>query len=115
MGWHTIPLDTTPDQQFSVTVDVGGKNVPLILHFRYNTEGDFWHMDVTDARSQKMLISNLPIVTGQYPAADLLRQHQYLGIGSALVVKNTETTEADTPGLFDLGTDFLLLWGDDSE
>ena len=112
MAWHIIPLDTTPDQQFSVTIDVGGKNVPLILHLRYNTEGDIWQMDVTDAKTLRMLISNMPLVTGEYPAADLLRQHQYLGIGSALIVKNTEAAAADYPGIFDLGTDFLLLWGD---
>lgn len=111
MSWHVIPLDTAPDQRFSVSVDVGGKNVPLIIHLRYNTEGEFWHMDVIDARTQKTLISNLPAVTGNYPAADLLRQFQYLEIGSAVIVKNTEVTEADIPGLFDLGTDFLLLWG----
>lgn len=115
MAWHIIPLETAPDQQFSITVDVGGKNVPMILHLRYNTEGDFWHMDVTDSRTQRMLISNLPLVTGNYPAADLLRQHQYLGIGSALVVKNTEETSEDIPGPFDLGTDFLLLWGDNGD
>lgn len=111
LSWHVIPLDTTPDQKFGVTVDVDGTNIPLILHLRYNTEGEFWHLDVTDGKTQKMLISNLPLVTGGYPAADLLRQQQYYGIGSALIVKNTDITSADIPGLFDLGTDFVLLWG----
>ena len=115
MSWHVIPLDTTPDQQFSVTVDVGGVNIPLILHIRYNTEGEFWRMDVTNGKTQKMLISNLPLVTGEYPAANLLRQHGYLGIGSCVMVKNTDMTEAEIPGLFDLGSDFLLLWGEPDE
>ena len=111
MSWHEIPLDTTPDQEFHITVEANGQNIPLILHIRYNTEGQFWKMDISDGRTAKMLISGVPLVTGEYPAADLLRPFSYLGIGSAMVLNVTDATERDIPGLFDLGTDFILLWG----
>ncbi len=112
MAWHVIPLDTTPDQEFDVTVDVGGNNVYLVLHLRFNTEGEFWRMDITDGRTRKMLLSGAPLLTGEYPAADLLRQFQHFGIGNAIIVKSTDITYDDIPGLFDLGSDFLLLWGE---
>lgn len=111
MAWSEIPLDTTPDQEFVVTVDVDGENIPLMLHLRYNTEGQFWRMDVSDGRSGDMLISNVPMVTGERLAADILGQFEYLGIGSALIVPMTDCAESDSPNFFNLGTDFVLVWG----
>ena len=111
MAWQYIPLTPFYDQEFSVTVNVNGENIPLIMHLRFNTEGEFWRMDISDGRTGKMLISGVPLVTGAYPAADRLAQFQHLGIGSMLVLKNSEMTEADLPGYEDLGTDFLLIWG----
>ena len=90
MGWQYIPLKPLPDQEFNVTVTANGENIPLILHLRFNTEGKFWHMDISNGRTGVMLLSNLPLLTGEYPAADRLAQFQHLGIGSMLVLKNTE-------------------------
>lgn len=112
MSWHVIPLDTTPDQEFFVSVEAGGRNVYLLLHLRYNTEGRFWKMDVSDGSTREMFISGVPLVTGMSPSADLMKQFRHLGIGSAVIVPNTDATENDIPGLFDLGSDFLLVWGD---
>lgn len=113
MAWHEIPLDTYPDQEFSITVEVNDMNIPLIMRLRYNTEGDFWHMDVSDGVTGEMLISNIPLVTGEYPAADILRQFEHIGIGQAVVLAVTDNTAGEIPGLSDLGTDFVLLWGSD--
>ena len=96
MSWQYIPLRPIPDQEFSVTVNVNDENIPIILHLRFNTEGEFWHMDIMDGRTGEMLISNMPLVTGTYPAADRMAQFSHLGIGSVLVLKNTEETAADT-------------------
>ena len=114
MAWNEIPLDTTPDQEIHITVEVNKENIPLILRLRYNTEGEFWRMDVSDGTTAKMLVSNVPLLTGEYPAANLLRQFEHIGIGAAMIVKATEQTERDIPGISDLGTDFVLVWGDNS-
>lgn len=111
MAWHEIPLDTAPDQEFRVTVGVADDNIPLVIRLRYNTEGDFWHMDVSNDSTSEMLIANVPLVTGEYPAADLLRQFQHLGLGAAVILPITDKTLGDRPGLSDLGTDFVLIWG----
>ena len=111
MSWHEIPLDNTPDQEFHITVEANEKNIPLIMRLRYNTEGNFWHMDISDGNTGKMMISNVPLVTGQFPAADMMRQFQHMGIGSAIILNVTDKTAGNIPGMFDLGTDFILLWG----
>lgn len=111
MAWNEIPLDCTPDQEFRVTVNVNDENIPLLIRIRYNTEGEFWHMDITDGNSAEMLIANVPLVTGEYPSADLLRQFQHLGLGTAVILPMTAKTLRDRPGLSDLGTDFILVWG----
>ena len=111
MSYHIIPLDATPDQRFNVTVEAGGENIPLILRLRYNTEGEFWRMDVSDGRSGDMLLSNVPLLTGKYPAANLLRQFAHLSLGDAVILPVSDQTRGDIPGLDDLGTDFVLVWG----
>lgn len=111
MAWYEIPLDPNPDQQFNITVTVGEENVGLILHLRYNTEGEFWHMDVSDGSTEEMLLSNVPLLTGEYPAADILRQFEYIGIGQAIVLKVTDGASGDFPNLDNLGSDYILVWG----
>lgn len=115
MAWYEIPLDTTLDQQFSVTVEVGEENVPLILHLRYNTEGDFWHMDVINGDTEEMLVSNMPLLTGEYPAADILEQFDYIGIGQAIILKMSDGAVGDFPNIDNLGTDYVLFWGKGDE
>jgi hypothetical protein len=51
------------------------------------------------------------MLTGVYPAANMLAQHAYLAIGSAYLL-NVGSSDADYPGANDLGSDFLLVWGD---
>ena len=109
---YEIPLDTTRDQEFNVMVDVGGENVSLILHLRYNTIGSFWNMDVSDGDTGKILISKVPLLPGEGLAADMLRQFSHLGIGMAMILPVTDNTSSDHPDITNLGTDFVLLWGD---
>lgn len=115
MAWHDIPIDPGQDQRFGITVEVGEENIALILHLRYNTEGDFWRMDVTNAVTEEMLISNVPLLTGEYPAADILEQFEYIGIGSAIVLKMTDDAEGDFPNLKNIDTDYVLFWGKEDE
>ena len=114
MAWYEIPLDTTPDQEFSVTVSVGDENIPLILHLRYNTEGEYWRMDISN-KTGKMLIAIVPMLTGQGMSCDILRQFGYMGIGSAIILPVTDERDSDSPNIINLGTDFVLIWGKEDE
>lgn len=110
--WNIVPLDTMPNRKIHVTVKTQGNvNKQLVLHLRYNTEGEFWRMDISDTQDN-MIISGVPLVTGEYPAANILKQFNYLGIGSAVVLRVTDDEDKDIPDMSNLGTDFVLAWGD---
>lgn len=110
MSYKIIPLTTSPNQKLSVTLPINGQNTTLNLTVRYNTVANYWVMTVAD-RSGNTLIDSLPVITGEYPAADILGQYQYLGIGSAIVV-NASNSSLDIPSDTSLGVDHFLVWGD---
>lgn len=114
MSYNIVPLTTDPNQNFTCTVPVDAKNLTLKFVLRYNTEADYWLMSVSDAQTSQTYIDSLPLITGNYPAADLLEQYAYLGIGSATVVK-IGSISGDIPDDTVLGTDFVLVWGDTVE
>lgn len=104
-----IPLTTDPDQTFTVTVPLNNKNIDLMFRLRYNTEAKYWCLSITDA--SEMLIDSMPLLTGNYPASNLLEQYDYFGIGMAMILKNGNLS-TENPDDTNLGTDFVLVWGD---
>jgi hypothetical protein len=114
MSYVTIPLDNSPDQIFTVKIPIDGKNKALLIRLRYNLIAKYWIMAVSDQNTGALIIDGIPLVTGQYPAADLFRQYAYLGLGSAAVVPTGEFLDLDCPDDSDgsLGGDFVLVWGD---
>ena len=106
-----IPLTSTPNQTVNVTVSVNGQNSPLQIGLRFNEYAGYWVMSITNRNTQTMLIDSLPLISGDYPAGNLLGQYDYLGIGSAAII-NAGNAPMDYPDSTNLGTDFLLVWGD---
>lgn len=110
MAYSIIPLTTDPSQSFQCTIPIDGKNITLTFLIRYNDIAKYWTMGISDA-SGNLLIDSLPLVTGEYPAANILAQYAYLGIGSAVVL-NIGNLPADRPDDTNLGADYYLVWGD---
>lgn len=110
-NYFIIPLTTSPNQTFSVTVPIDELNRYLILNIRYNGIAGYWIVSITDKVTGILLIDSLPLITGEYPSGDLLGQYEYLGLGSWSVVKKG-TVPMDYPDDTNLGTDFLLIAGD---
>lgn len=106
-----IPLTNNPDQNFITTIPVDGKNLTLKLRISFNTAANYWVLSITDPKTGKLILDNIPLLAGEYPAADLLGQYKYLGLGSATIV-NVGNNSMDSPDSTNLGSDFLLLWGD---
>lgn len=104
---YVIPLTPSPNQTFSSTVPVDGKSVKLGFFLRYNTEQNCWMMRLKDSE-RNVLVDAIPLVCG----LNILEQHEYLEIGSAYVVKLDQNIKRDRPNEFDLGSDFILVWGD---
>ena len=72
-------------------------------------------MTVIDAVSKATLIDALPIMVGEYPAANLLEQFGYMNLGSAVVVKEGDLQGAENPDNTNLGSEYYLVWGDTIE
>lgn len=111
MPYKIIPLTPNANQSFSCTLPVDGKNITLAFTFTYNAPGGYWFMSVTDVKTNKKLLDAVPLVTGEFPAADLLGQYEYLGIGSAAIVP-TSSLATGIPDDTTLGTEYVLVWGD---
>lgn len=105
-----IPLTNSPSQSLTVTLTVDGLVLRLQLEVYFSEMAQYWVMDISDAAGN-LLLASLPLVTGNWPAANILAQYAYLKIGSAFVI-NLGQVPDDYPGASELGNDFALLWDD---
>ncbi len=94
-----------------MTLNVDGKNLTLDFALKYNEMAGYWIMTVSDPVSGNIYLDSIPLLTGDYPAANILEQYAYLNIGSAYIL-NVGNASSDSPDDTNLGTDFLLVWGD---
>ena len=109
MSSQIIPLNNSLTQEFAAQLTVNSQPLILNLSLAYSVMAGYWHMAVADVNGN-VLVASVPLITGQYPGANLLAQYQYLQIGSAYLL-NTGSASADYPGPGNLGQ-FSLLWGD---
>lgn len=110
MASQIVPLSNAPDQTLSVSLEIDGGVTTLGLRVRYSEVAGYWVLTVRD-RVGNVLVDSVPLITGYYPAANLLQQQAYLGIGSAYIL-NVSGTEDGNPTAENLGSSFLLLWDD---
>lgn len=110
-----IPLTTEPNQQMQVKVPINKENISFLLTIRYNSITQYWNMDIADGNTGEIILSGLLLLVSEYPAANLLEQYSYLNIGSMYVVKVNESIKKENPDNTNLGTDFVLIWGDNIE
>ena len=105
-----IPLTNAPNQQLSVALNVDGAVLRLNLAITFSEMAQYWLISISDAQNN-LLLSGIPLITGAWPAANLLAQQAYMKIGSAYVI-NLGMVSDDYPNDTELGTGFLLLWDD---
>ncbi len=110
MASQIVPVSSAPAQSLAVSLDIDGRTVSLQLRLRFSEMAGYWVLTIAD-RAGALLVDSVPLLTGDYPAANLLGQHAYLGIGSAYVI-NASGVAGDYPDAGNLGSDFLLLWDD---
>lgn len=106
-----IPLTNAPYQYLQVTLAINGGTLTLNLIISFNEVGQFWVMQVFD-QFGNALLSDVPLLTGYWPAANILGPWEYMQIGSAFVIANTGTpADSDWPGVTGWGAGgFQLLW-----
>lgn len=104
---YVLPLTTSPNQTFTSTIPIDGNKIKFNFFLRYNTEAGYWVLDISDS-SNTSLLASVNLVCG----LNLLEQYSYLKIGSAYIVKVDNSLVDDIPNEYNLGTDFVLVWGD---
>ena len=106
-----IPIDSSPNQTFSTTLKVDGKNITLGFFLRWNEQAGYWAMTIYNYLTGRYYVDSLPLLKGTLPSINLLQMYSYLRIGSCYLI-NISGSKDDYPTVSNLGKDFLLLWGD---
>jgi hypothetical protein len=112
MALKVVPLVPSRNQTLVCTLPVDNKNITLQFTFTYNGVGGYWWMSITEMPRKTLLVDSVPLVTGLYPAGDLLRQYGYLEIGSAYIVPASDGLIRGIPDFDNLGVDYFLYWND---
>jgi len=110
MADQVIPLTNKPNQTFALQLTVNGEPLTLNIVLSFSDMAGYWQMAVSDVNGV-LLVASMPLITGWYPAANLLAQYQYMGIGSAYLLNTIGPAVGDYPGVNNLDQ-FTLLWGD---
>jgi hypothetical protein len=108
-----IPLTTSPNHTFVATISVNGRNITLSFFLSYNETAGYWTMRIKDPSTGVIILDSIPLLTDATPGANLLAQYDYLNIGSAYLIK-VAPSETDYPDDTNLGTLFVLVWGDNT-
>jgi hypothetical protein len=111
MSAQIIPLDNKPNQSFQVSLDIDGHSLTLDVTLRYNAMGAYWIMSIANATTGELILDSIPLITGDFPAANILGQFSHLNIGSAYVL-NVSNSILNYPDNQSLGSDFVLCWDD---
>lgn len=110
MASQLVPVTSAPNQSFAVSLNVDSSVLLVQLGVRFSEIAGYWVLTIKD-RYGNTLVDSVPMITGAYPAANLLQQHRYLGIGSLYLV-NASGLAQGWPDATNLGQDFVLLWSD---
>jgi len=85
MALQVIPLSISPNMTMTAQLTVDGGPLSLNLKFKYDSMAGYWVMSISNTNND-LLLDSIPLITGSYPAANILGQYRYLRIGSWYVV-----------------------------
>ncbi len=110
--YQIIPPPATLNERKTVTVEVDGAKLNLQLRFRFMEALGLWHMSIYNPKTGECMAKSIPILSGLYPASDLLGPFGSLGIGSACIVPLVKVPTTPNPSKTNFGTEYALVWGD---
>jgi hypothetical protein len=110
MSAQALSFDPGPNKTLAATLNVDGSNLSLLLTFRFNEVAQYWVLTIFSKTQNAIILDSIPLITAGYPAANILRQYSYLGIGS-LYLLNMSGVDGE-PNESNLGTDFVIIWSD---
>src|SRR5215469_873404 len=98
MPLQMIHLSNSPNQQFTAQLHIDGQNMQLNVAINYDDMAGYWILRISDT-SNNVLIDSVPMITGSYPAANLLEQQRYLAIGAWFIVNASNRKITPKPGI----------------
>lgn len=104
-----LPITNQPNQTFNCIIPLANRNINLGFYVSWNDYAQYWQMTISDFLTKQQLLTNFPLITGNFPVQNFLRPFQYLGIGSAYIVP-LKSAVNPWPQLNDWGNNFILLW-----
>lgn len=109
-----IPLTNSPNQKFTCTVPVNGENKNFKFELWYNYQAEYWLFSLYDISTESYIFSNLPLLSSNYKFYDILYQLDYMKIGVCIMLPLIvdKKSAADDKNL---GTSYVMIWGDNNE
>lgn len=98
MSLQQIPITNNPNQSFTVLLQVDGAPLTLNLTISFDEMAGYWILSISDVNNN-LLIDSVPMICGNYPAANLLQQQKYLGIGSWYIINVANSTPTGASGV----------------
>lgn len=111
---YRIPLTNYPNQKFVCTVPVNDENKNFRFELWYNYQAEYWLFSLYDLQTNSYLFSNLPMLTTYGQWCNMFYQLDYLKIGICFMVPSTSGI-SDNPNEDNIGTGYLMIWGDNNE
>lgn len=111
---YKIPLSNYPNQKFTCTVPVNGENKNFRFELWYNYNAKYWLFSLFDVNNNSCLFSNIPLLITYGEWTNILYQFDYMKIGICFFI-SSESGRTDNPDDTNLGTSYLMIWGDNNE
>ena len=108
---YKIPLTNSPNQTFSCSIPLNGKNVRFEFNLWYNYQAEYWMLSLYDYASEKLLFSNLPLLASNGKFSNMFYQLEYMMIGICIMVPTIEDVKSQADDT-NLGTSYIMIWGD---
>jgi len=108
---YNVPVTNYPNQKFVVSVPVNGGNIQFKILLRYNDVANYWMATISNYRTNEEYCSSIPLLFSKAAFFDILHQLAYKEIGKCMVYPLEEEAKS-MPNKEDLGTNYLLIWGD---
>lgn len=114
--YQVIPLITTKNQSFIITLQIDSVNTTLKFNVMWNPIAGYWLLTIINQANSNYIIDSLPLVTGQRSTntLNILRQFDYLKIGTAYLLPIVSEPSTDYPNTTNLNSEFALIWSDNA-
>lgn len=109
-----IPLTNSPNQTFTCSVPINGANKRFKFNLWYNYQANYWLFSLYDVQNESWIFLNLPLLVYKGSEWNIIHQLDYMKIGICIILPVVED-KVGNPTKDDIGTHYLMIWGDNSD